>query len=265
MRTPSRWAVAIRRGDGGIHAEAHDVTSSISSRPFLRGPAALVQAMRVGLDAIRVSIRVSTGATPDRRQVATTLGAIGATFLVAFVAGPGVAIGATSLRGVAADAAEAVVRVAAFVLYLVLITGSRGAVDLLRYHGAEHKVIAAYEVSHSLPALEDARPVSPVHHRCGTNFAMLLVLTAGFAYVPVPRTPLVIGGLLRIVLLPLVAAIAFELMRLAARERDEVWSRLVTWPGRAAQRLTTREPTDAQLEVARAALERLLAAGNART
>src|SRR5207237_566290 len=83
------------------------------------------------------------------------------------------------------------------------------------------------------------------HDRCGTNFATLFVLVAGFVDALVPRTPLWAGAIWRVLLVPLVAAIAYEVMRLAAREHGEVWSRVVTWPGRAAQRLTTREPTDA--------------------
>jgi len=259
MRTPSRWSVAVRRADGGIHTETHEITRRIPTRPFVRGPIVLVESLRVGLEAIRVSVRVTTGVESGRGEVASTLAAVAVTFLVLFGAGPGVAIGASGLHGAAADVAEGCVRVAMFVLYLLLVSRSRTAVDLFRYHGAEHKVIAAYERLHSLPSLEDARPISPVHNRCGTNFAMLLVIVTGFVYAPVPRAPLWAGAALRIVLVPVAAALAYELMRLAAREHGEVWSHVVTWPGRAAQHITTREPSDAQLDVARAALERLLA------
>src|SRR5207247_2266807 len=162
--------------NGGIHTESHPVRSVLASHPFarravVRGPVALVDAMRVALDAIRVSVRVTTGVEPDRRQVGTTLGSIGLTVLVLFVAGPGVA-----------------------------------------------------------------------------------VLLAGAVSSVVPRRPLAAGALWRVLLFPLVAALAYEMMRLAAREHGEVWARIVVWPGRLAQRLTTREPSDAQLDVARAAL-----------
>src|SRR5205823_1205984 len=103
---------------------------------------------------------------PDRRQVATTLGSVAATFLVLFVAGPGIAVGASGLHGVAAAAGEAVVRAAMFALYIVLVSGSRSAADLFRYHGAEHKVIAAFETTRTMPSIDDARRFSPVHNRC---------------------------------------------------------------------------------------------------
>jgi uncharacterized protein YqhQ len=258
MRTPSRWSIAVRRADGGIHVESHDAGGSMPSVPFLRGPVVLVESLRVALDAIRVSVRVTTGVESRRNEVGSTLAAVAFTFIVLFGAGPGVAVGASGLRGAAADVAEGAIRVAMFVLYLAAVGRSRTAVELFRYHGAEHKVIAAFERSGTLPALEDARPVSPIHNRCGTNFAMLLLIVAGFTYAPVPRTPLWAGALLRMALVPVAAALAYELMRVAAREHDQLWSRFVTWPGRAAQRITTREPGDAQLEVARAALESLL-------
>jgi uncharacterized protein YqhQ len=212
----------------------------------------------MGIQAIAASVRVTTGADSGPRDVASTLGAVAFTFLVLFVAGPGVAVGATGLHGAAADFAEAAARVAMFVVYLALVSRSASAAELFRYHGAEHKVIAAYERLREVPSIDDARNESPVHNRCGTNFAMLFVIVAGFAFAPVPRAPLWAGGVLRIVLVPVVAALAYELMRLAARERDEAWARIATSPGRAAQRLTAREPTTAQLEVARAALETVL-------
>jgi uncharacterized protein YqhQ len=264
MRTPDRWAVAVRAPDGSIYSEAHPVRSVAASHPFarralVRGPVALVEAMTVALDAIRVAIRVATGADPDRRQVATTLGAAGFTFLVLFVAGPGVAVGAAHVGGVGGAAAEAAVRLAMFAVYLLLVSRSRGASQLFAYHGAEHKVIAAFERAGVLPSREQARAASPVHDRCGTNFATLIVLCAGVVYAVVPRAPLWAGALWRALLFPVVGAVAYEIMRLAAREHTQLWARVVTWPGRAAQRITTREPHDAQLEVAHAALERLLA------
>ena len=259
MRTPQRWSVAVRRHDGSVHTESHSVQPSALTRlPFLRGPVALVDATRVALDAIGVALKVTTGQLAERRQLAVTFVPVGVGFLVLFVAGPGMAVGGAGIRGTAAAAAEAAVRLGMFFVYLALISRSRGAVQLFRYHGAEHKVIAAFERSQTLPALDEARRFSPVHNRCGTNFASLFVVVAGFVYAPVTRSPLFAGALLRVVLVPVVGALAYEVMRLAAREHDRLWSRVVVWPGRAAQRITTREPDDAELEVARAALGELL-------
>lgn len=256
MRTPQRWAVAVRRPDGAIHSEAHDVRTlgsrGVLARALVRGPVALVDAIRIALEAISVAVRVATGVQTQRREALTPLVAVGLSILALFVAGPGFAIGAAGLHGAGGAAAEAVLRAAMLVVYLAVVSRSRTAAELFAYHGAEHKVIAAYEKLQRLPSIDDARPFSPVHDRCGTNFVTLFVIVAGFLYTPLTRAP--IGALWRVLLVPVVASLAFELMRLAAREHGEVWSRAVTWPGRAAQRLTTREPDDAELEVARAAL-----------
>jgi len=213
--------------------------------------------MRVGLHALLVSVRVTTRAEPSRGQVAATLAAIGGSALVLFVTAPSIAIGATNLHGITAAAAEAATRVAMLVVYLLLVSRSRGAAQLFRYHGAEHKTIRAFERLGRVPFLKEARDVGPIHDRCGTNFAMLFVLCAGVVYAIVPRSPLWVGALWRVVLVPLVGSLAYELMRLAAHEERELWARIVVWPGRAAQRLTTAEPGDDELDVAIAALTAL--------
>jgi uncharacterized protein YqhQ len=125
---------------------------------------------------------------------------------------------------------------------------------LFAFHGAEHKVVAAVERVGGIPDHGTARAASPVHPRCGTNFVALFVLAGGVMNSFVPRDPLWAGAVWRVLLVPVGAVVAFEVMRAAAREPGAAWSRLVTWPGRALQRITTREPTDDQLEVAFAAL-----------
>ena len=101
--------------------------------------------------------------------------------------------------------------------------------------------------------------MSPVHERCGSTFLSLFVIESGIVFAFVPRVPLWWGALLRIALTPVVVALAYETMRAAAHEPRALWSRAVTFPGRALQRITTREPDDDELDVAIAALETLLA------
>lgn len=263
MRTADRWAIAVRRPDGGIHTESHEVRSVLQRHPLLRrslvrGPFALAEAVGVGVEAVRVAMRIGTGATVDRAQVASALGAVGVSFLVLFVAGPQIAVGLAGIGGFAGDLIEAVVRVDMLLVYLFLVSRSRDAQRLYRYHGAEHKTIAAFERLHRTPGIDEVRATSPIHSRCGTNFAVLFTIVAGFVYSVVPITPLVAGALYRVVLVPVVGAISYELMRAAAREEGETWARAVVAPGRTAQRLTAKEPDDAEIEVAMAALGELL-------
>jgi uncharacterized protein YqhQ len=102
--------------------------------------------------------------------------------------------------------------------------------------------------------MEEARRESPVHVRCGTDFIALLVIVAGAVFAFVPRSPLWLGGAFRLLAFPFVAAIAYEVMRAAAVRPRSFVSRMLTWPGRALQLITTREPADDQLEIALAAL-----------
>jgi uncharacterized protein YqhQ len=266
MRTPDRWAIAVRRPDGAIHTESHRIDGFLQRHPLvrrslIRGPFALAEAMGVGVSAVRVAVRVGTGAEIDRRQVGSALGALAASFLVLFVAGPQIAVGLAGVHGFAADFFEGFVRLDMLLVYLLLVSRSRDAAKLYRYHGAEHKTIAAFERLGRMPGFEDVRTTSPIHSRCGTNFAVMFMICAGLVYSVVPIEPLWTGALYRVLLVPVVGAIAYEIMRVAALQEGELWSRIVVWPGRTTQRLTAREPDDSQIEVALAALEALLQPG----
>ncbi|MGH7859371.1 MAG: DUF1385 domain-containing protein [Candidatus Binatia bacterium] len=246
-----------------MHVERHPVPEAtgfrrVLSRTALRGLAALADAMHVGVRALQVAVRIGTGDELTRPQLLQVFGVLGVSVLVVFVAGPGVAAAAIPAPDAVADVAEGTGRLAMFVLYLALVARSASGRRLFSYHGAEHKTIAAFERRGGMPAVDDARASSPVHPRCGTNFLTLCVLVAGVVYAFVPRSPVWTGAAWRVLLVPAVAVGAYELMRIAARSSGAVWARVVTMPGRTAQRLTTREPSPDQLEVAMAAIGELL-------
>lgn len=266
MRSPDRWSIAVRRPDGTIHVSTHEVDSFLGRHPWLgrtvlRGVLALVEAVDVGARALQTAMRIGTGAELTRGQMLSTIGVLVVSVLVVFIAGPGVAAGAAPYGGAAAAVIEGVGRLAMFLLYLALVSRSPAARRLFAYHGAEHKAIVAFERLGRMPGLRDASASSPIHPRCGTNFLVLCVLVAGVVYAFVPRLPLWSGAAWRVALVPVVAVLAYEVMRSAARAPGALWSRAVTWPGRAAQRVTTREPERDQLEVALAALRSLVGAG----
>lgn len=259
MRTPERWAIAVRAPDGGIHSESHQIVSPRRSRMrFVRGPLVLGDAVRIGIRGLQVALRISTGAEPTLAQLASTFAAIGVGFAAVFVVGPGIAVGAVGMQGPVRGAVEGALRVGAFVGYLLAVSRSREAGRLFAYHGAEHKVIAAFEHLGRLPSGDEAREPSPVHPRCGTSFLTLFVVVASVVYAFAPAAPLLTGAAIRVVLAPLVAGVAFEVMRTGAEAAERWWGRALTLPGRMMQRITTREPTDSQLAVAHAALAELL-------
>ncbi len=253
MRTPERWAVAVRRPDGEIAIESHAVKERwvMFRETLARGLGALAEAISIGLEALRISVRETTGITPTPGQLRSTLAAAGAGVVALFIVAP--ALFVTAWPDGVADVAEAVLRAVVLLVYLVVVSRSSGAGRLFVYHGAEHKVIAAFESVGSPPTLEQARESSPIHTRCGSSFIALFVIVAGVMHALVPRTPLWAGAVWRLALAPVDAIVAYELMRAIARRERAIVSRVLSAPGRALQHLTTREPGDDELRVALAA------------
>jgi uncharacterized protein YqhQ len=132
---------------------------------------------------------------------------------------------------------------------------------VFEYHGAEHKTISCYEAALPLTP-ENAQRFSRLHPRCGTSFLLIVMVVAIFVFAPFGALPWYWLFISRIVGIPLVAGLAFEVIKLFGRKRDKRWAQILMWPGMQLQRLTTREPDLAQLAVAIAALEAVLAVEN---
>jgi uncharacterized protein YqhQ len=159
----------------------------------------------------------------------------------------------------AANIMEGVVRLALFVGYLWLV-GHLGQMHrVFQYHGAEHKTINAFEQGAPLTP-ESVQRYSTIHVRCGTAFLLWVVVISIFVFALLGHPPILIGIVSRIVLVPLIATVSYELLRLGARYYGVTIVRLIIQPGLWLQRLTTREPTIEQVEVAIAALVPVLQA-----
>ena len=254
VRTPTRWAVAVRRGDGSLHVEMHEGEERWPRlrRTFLRGPLALAEAVAIGMRGINVALREGSGTEVPKDALTMVFVPVAVGVLGLFIAVPGMLTAGLADR--AADVVEATARAAMLVIYLLALSRSEQSKRLFGYHGAEHMAIAAYERHDRLPSVDEAVAESPVHVRCGTDFIALFVIACGVVFAFVTRRPVWFGGLLRVALVPAVAALAYETMRLCARYPRQPWARLGTWPGRALQRITTRRPDDGQLQVALSAL-----------
>jgi uncharacterized protein YqhQ len=243
----------VRRPDGVIHTEAHPLVDRWARlrQTFLRGPLALVDAVSIGMRANAIAVRISTG-TESSGGIGIVLAPVAVAIIGVFVVLPGLL--SVRWEGATGDVVEASLRAAVLLVYLLLIGRSTFARRLFAYHGAEHMVIAAYERHLAMPTLERAERESPVHVRCGTDFIALFVIACGVLFSIVPREPMWFAGVVRVALLPVVMALAYEVMRAAARYEGSLGSRVVTWPGRALQRITTRRPSGDMLEVALVAL-----------
>jgi uncharacterized protein YqhQ len=267
MRGRDVWAVAIRRPAGDLHIESHDIDSVAKrhpalAKPFIRGVIALGQALAIGFRALSVSARESVPEDErlSSRQMGLSMAIAAVIFVGLFVVLPAVAfrwVGRSVDSSILVNALEGVFRVALFLGYLLLIGRTKDIRRVFQYHGAEHKTIAAYEHEETLVP-ERVDGYSTLHVRCGTNFLLLVMVITIFVFALFGNPGLWwrIGS--RIVAIPIIAGIAFELLRLGARfPRSRVIHALMV-PGLWLQKITTKPPDRAQIEVAIASFNEVL-------
>ncbi len=268
MRGVSTWAVATRK-DGEIAVESNPVVSWAARHrafraPVIRGVVALGQSMSIGFKALEVSANAQ--ANPGDKELTKTTWAF--TIVAALVLAIGlffvVPVALTSLiKGYLGSSVlfwlvEGLIRTGIFLVYLTVLSRQRDLRRLFQYHGAEHQVISNYESGLPL-SVDEARRFSRLHPRCGTSFLLVVMIVAIFVFAPVGLPAWYILLATRILGVPLVAGLSFELIKFAGRNRGRAWVQLIIWPGMQLQKLTTREPEDEHLEVAIAALEAVLA------
>ncbi len=276
MRGVSTWSVAVRKpaldepgaGPGPIEVSSYPLVSWSKRRrvyrwPVIRGVVALAESLGIGLRALGIS--ASAQLPGDSEEISR--GAWAGTIVVAIVFAIGLffvlPVGITSLvkqqlgSSVLFWAVEGVLRTAIFLGYLVLLSRVRDLSRVFEYHGAEHKVISCFEASDELTP-ERARLYSRLHPRCGTTFLLIVMIMAIFVFAPIGLPAWWVLVLTRIVGVPVIAGLSFEVIKWAGRNRRRGWVRAVMYPGLQLQRLTTREPDLDQLAVAIAALAAVL-------
>ena len=165
-------------------------------------------------------------------------------FLGHFVNAPGFAMTLT----------EGLLKIAIFILYLFLVTRMSDIHRVFEYHGAEHKTIACYEAGDELTP-ENAKKYVRFHPRCGTSFLLVVIILGIFVGLFIQVDNTLLRFCLRLLLLPVIVCVAYELNRWAGRHDTNIISRIVTWPGKQLQRLTTNEPDDGMIECAIRAME----------
>jgi uncharacterized protein YqhQ len=270
MRGVSHWAVAVRTDAGAIAVRSFPLTSLLRRHrllrlPIVRGVVALGESMAVGFRALGIS---ADAQVPEEDGGEISGGLWAGTVVVSLVAGIGlffvVPVGLTSLIKGLLDSSllfwlvEGLLRTGIFLGYLTLLSRMRELRRVFEYHGAEHKTISCLEAGLDLtPA--NAQRFSRLHPRCGTSFLLVVMIVAIFVFAPLGLPAWYWLVATRIVGVPLIAGISYEIIRFAGRNRGRGWVRALTWPGMQLQRLTTREPDLQELEVAIAALEAVLA------
>jgi uncharacterized protein YqhQ len=266
MRGSRTMALALRHPDGHILVETEPLNEKvyngpISRIPFLRGLVMLWDALGLGTKALMMSADVAAG-----EEVSISGPVSWGTMLLGVGIGVGLFMVLPSfLVGLLATPSEWLGSLLEGVVRLLLIVGYIWAVGYMpdigrvfAYHGAEHKTINAYEAGAEL-TVNSVRTFSTAHARCGTAFLLTVVVVTVLIFAPLGRMSLAQRVLSRIVLLPVISGIAYEILRLTARLADRPWMKAIIAPNLALQRLTTREPDEGMLAVAVAALKAVLA------
>jgi uncharacterized protein YqhQ len=274
MRSPSNWAVAVRKPNGSIAQVVRPIESAMARHrvfrlPVIRGVIALGESLAIGFRALAISANYAAQdeAADDAEEVQTELsrGALIFAFAVAigfavmlFKVTPALITNWLPIHRTGPFViVEGLIRVTLFVAYLSIISLLPDLRRVFMYHGAEHKAINAYEAGEEL----DPRTVqrySLIHPRCGTAFLLWVMVIAVFVFALFGRPAWYWLIATRVLLLPVIAGLAYELIRFAGKHASNRVVMTILAPGLWLQRLTTREPTLEQLEVSIRALREVL-------
>jgi uncharacterized protein YqhQ len=274
MRSLTGYSVAVRQPNGEVAIKKDKLVSITAKYPFLkipvlRGSVVLIQSLILGMRALNYSASVATENEAGEQEMSSW--AMASTMIVALAMGVGVFIlaplGITNLirhffaphmGNIAYNAIDGLLRAVFFFVYILSISFMDEIKRVFQYHGAEHKTVYTFEANEEL-TVENARTKSTLHPRCGTSFLMFVMAISILVFSLVPSTvPFVVKFGARVVLIPLIAGLAYEVIRFSARHLSNPVCRLLTRPGMLLQKITTKEPDDLQLAVAIIALKEAL-------
>lgn len=274
MRSLTGYTVAVRQPDGGVAIRKDKLTSITAKYPFLkipvlRGSVVLIQSLILGIRALNYSASVASAGEDGEPEISNwaIAGSMGFALLLGvglFILAP---LGLTNLirhylmpemGNFAYNLIDGVIRAVFFFVYIASISLMEDIRRVFQYHGAEHKTVYTFEANEDL-TVENARNKSTLHPRCGTSFLMFVMAISILVFSLIPSTaPFVLKFGARVVLIPLIAGLAYEVIRFSARHLKNPACRVLIQPGLWLQRITTKEPDDRQLEVALIALKEAL-------
>ena len=275
MRSLTGYSVAVRQPNGGVAIKKDKLVSIAKKYPFLkfpvlRGSVVLIQSLILGMRALDYSANVAMENEKGEQEMSR--GAIAGSMILAMVLGVGVFIlvplGLTNairhfflpaMGNLTYNVIDGILRAVIFFGYIISISYMKEIRRVFQYHGAEHKTVYTFEANEDL-TVENARTKSTLHPRCGTSFLLFVMAISILVFSLVPSTmPFAVKFAARVVLIPLIAGLAYEGIRFSARHLANPVCRALTRPGMWLQKITTKEPDDTQLEVAIVALREALA------
>ncbi|HET9084124.1 MAG TPA: DUF1385 domain-containing protein [Candidatus Limnocylindrales bacterium] len=270
MRGRDAIAVALRHPDGRIVTTTERLNSRVHTSPagkwpFVRGLVVLYETLVIGTRWLVRSANVQA----EEDDVELGKGTIAITLLITF----GVAIAVFSLlplfissvatskatQGWLQPAIEGLIQVALFLAYLTFVSRTPDIYRVFQYHGAEHMTIHALEAGDPL-TVDAVRKYPTAHHRCGTEFLVILVLLSIFVFSLIGRQPPLVMILSRLIGIPILAAVGYEVLKIGAKFRQYRVMRAIMFPGILVQKITTKRPTDDMIEVAISSMEEALTA-----
>ena len=276
MKNGSQYAVAVRKPDGGIIVDTNEckgilTNTKIKKIPFIRGVVNFIESLALGMKTLMFSASFYEDEDADKKMsqqeaeknqkkesvmMGMTMAGSVAVAIVLFMLVPYL-ISALFQRWISSQMAvavlEGVLRMAVFLGYILLISRLEDIQRVFMYHGAEHKCINCIE--HGLELnVENVRNSSRLHKRCGTSFLFLVVCISIIFFLFIHTESGLMRIVIRLLLVPVIAGCAYEVIRLAGRS-DCAWVNLVSAPGMALQKLTTKEPDDSMIEVGIASVE----------
>jgi len=272
MRAPRSMAVAVRRPSGEISVKKEEVVP-LSEKfppvklPIIRGAVALFSSLAIGLRALNFSANEAMAEGEEKEEMSSL--AMGGTMAVAFGFGivlfflmplylTKLLVPVIGPSNIIFNVVDGIIRVAVFLVYIWSISRMGDIQRVFEYHGAEHKCIFAFEAGDPL-VVENVKKYSRLHPRCGTSFLLIVMLVSIGVFSLIPKAwPFYLKGGSRIVLLPLIAGLSYEVLKWSAMNDSNPFVRMLVAPGLALQRLTTREPDEQQIEVAIRSMEEAL-------
>ena len=272
MRGPKTIAIAVRKEDNTLVKHKETVSSigdryPILKKPLIRGVVALFESMIIGTKSLVFS--ANQFASEDEQEVLTpkemvfTIGLSFGLAILLFVVLPAFLtrlVESSIDNAMLLNLTEGLIKISIFVLYIVGISVTPDIKRFFQYHGAEHKVINAYEAGEEL-TVANVRPYTRFHMRCGTNFIVIVLLMSVFIFTLITGSnrPSFFNRIgLHLLLLPVIAGISYEVIKFLGKDNAPKWAKALARPGLMTQFLTTREPDDSQIETAIAALVEVL-------
>ena len=259
MRSRHFWAIAVRRPDKTISTILFKDNSLTRKHKvlgffFIRGIMALIESMTLGFKAISYSVNEATGSEIKFSRKEMTI-----SIVIAVVFSIGVFFVLPTLIGrtfsgffsniIAYNVIEGLIRIGFFLGYILIVSQIRDIKRIFQYHGAEHKTIQAYENNEELKP-EKVKKYSTKHVRCGTSFLFIVMIVAIFVFAFLGKQPIIWRIISRILLIPVIAGISYELIKLAGKFSKNKIVNILFYPGLLLQKITTREPDIGQIEVA---------------